>query len=391
MYKILIKLTIKDYNNTSNPEVRSRYGIFCGAFGIITNLFISLIKIIAGLISGSIAIIADGINSLMDGASSVITLIAFKLSSAPADKEHPFGHERLEYISGLIVSIVILLVGAFLAESSIKKIINPEEINKSNLYLIIGILVISILIKVWQAMVYKKAGKAIESKALLASSFDSLSDILSTFAVLVSLLISQFISYNLDGIFGLGVSIFIIVSGIKLIKETISPLLGEAPNEEIIKKITNKLTSYDGVLGYHDLVIHSYGASKVFVTVHLEVDAAVDVRKSHDLIDKIEQDFRITDNINLLIHLDPVDLQDEPMMILKEEVKLIIQNIDNELSFHDFRVVKTKNSKKIMFDLVVPPQYKMSDDEIDEKIKTEIKKINPQLNLMITYDHNYFE
>lgn len=390
MYKFLINLFIKDKDNITSPSVRSRYGAFCGIIGIITNLIISFVKIVSGFFSGSIAITADGINSLTDGASSIITLIAFKLSNAPADPEHPFGHERLEYVSGLIVSIVILLIGAFLAESSINKIIHPVIQDHSNFYLLIGVLVFSIFVKIWQALVYKKTGKLINSQALMASSFDSLTDIASTSAVLLSFLISYIFHINIDGYIGLAVSLFIVFSGIKLIKETISPLLGEAPNEDFVKKVTSKLSSYPGVLGHHDLVIHSYGASKVFITVHIEVDANIDVSISHDLIDNIEQDF-LKDNLNLVIHLDPINMQDEYAKKLKSKVEKIINSIDSELDFHDFRIVKGPIHTNVLFDIVIPPKYPISDEDLKERITNDIKKINSKFNVIIILDHNYLK
>lgn len=389
MYKLLVKLFIKDSNNVTDPKVRSSYGTFCGAIGIITNLIISVMKMVVGFLSSSIAILADGMNSLTDGVSSVVTLIAFKFSNAPADREHPFGHQRLEYVSGLIVSIVIVMIGTLLTESSIRKIISPDDVDHSRFFILVSVLIISILIKLWQGTVYKKAGIKINSKALEASFFDSFTDVLSTIVVLISLFITRYTGYNVDGYMGLVVSIFIILSGLKLIKSSISPLLGEAPNKDFVKRVKEKIMGYPGVLGIHDLVIHSYGNSKIFMTVHVEVEASVDVNISHDMIDNIEQDFLKDLNINLVIHLDPVNTKDVYLQELKETVGNIIKEIDKKIEFHDFRIVRGPTHTNILFDIVLPPQFPLTDLEIKGKIIDKIKEMDPHFNPIIVVDRNY--
>lgn len=389
MFKILTKLFIKNKDNISDQKVRTAYGALCGVVGIVSNLFIAAIKIIAGLIANSIAIMADGINSLTDGGASVITLFAFRFSNKAADSEHPFGHERLEYISGLFVSIIILIIGGFLAESSISKIINPVPIDTSSFYIILAILIASIFIKVWQFMFYRKAGKTINSTSLVASSFDSLSDVLTTSTVLISLIVARLYEVMIDGYMGLAVSLFIIYSGIKLIKETVSPLLGEAPSEEYVAMIKEKLNSYDNILGYHDLMIHSYGPAKNFITVHMEVDSNIDVMKSHDIIDMIEQDFLNEYNVNLVVHLDPVDTSDEATLKLKNEINLILKTIDEVISFHDFRIVKGKRQTKVLFDVVVPDKFYIKDKDLIEKITEKIQLINVNYIPYIVVDHHY--
>lgn len=388
MFKLLSKLFIKNREMINDAKVRTAYGALCGAVGIASNLFIAGIKILAGLLSGSIAIIADGINSLTDGGSSVITLLAFRFANAPADPEHPFGHERLEYISGLLVSIIILIIGGFLAESSIKKIINPSPIETNNFYFLLVILITAIFIKIWQCLFYRKAGKKINSKALIASSFDSLTDVLSTISVLVSLIIAHLWGILIDGYIGLAVSLFIIYSGIKLVKDTISPLLGEAPSDELVQMIKNKLSTYKDVLGYHDLVIHSYGPANNFVTVHVEVDANIDIIISHEMIDTIEQDFLNDLNVNVVIHLDPIVI-DEETMSLKEKVSDIIKEIDPLINFHDFRVVKGIKQTKILFDVAVPNKFRIKDKDLRELLTTKIQQINENFSVYIVIDHNY--
>jgi cation diffusion facilitator family transporter len=391
MFKILTSLFIKDRYNYNNADVRTRYGVLCGLIGIISNLLISISKMIAGFLAGSIAITADGINSLTDSASSVVTLIAFKMANAPADPEHPFGHERLEYVSGLIISFVILIIGAFLAESSIQKIITPVEIDTTKFVLLVSILVVSILVKIWQGRFYKQAGKLINSTTLIASSVDSLSDVFSTFAVLLAIIVSRLWGLKIDGYMGLAVSIFIIINGLQLIKDTISPLLGEAPRKEFVESITDKIKSYDGVLGYHDLVIHSYGPAKIFITVHVEVDARVDITISHDMIDNIEQDFLKEYNFNVVIHMDPVDCCNEYTLLLKEEIAEIIKDIDSYIDFHDFRIVKGVTHTNVLFDVVVPNKYHLTDQELIQVITKKVKEKHKKLNLIIVIDHNYIQ
>lgn len=388
MFQLLRKWFIKSDDVTS-LQVRTRYGMLCGIIGIITNSLLSIVKIIAGIFSASIAILADGINNLSDSASSLVTLIAFRIARSPADQKHPYGHQRIEYISGLIVSFGIVVVGIVLAQSSIQKIINPEPIDTTHFYLLVVMLVAAILIKWWQSRFYKKTGKLINSKALMATSMDSLSDVLTTSVVLIAIVLAKYSTINIDGVMGLVVSIFITYNGLKLIKETVSPLLGEAPPQEFIDNILKKIKSYEGVLGVHDLVIHSYGPAKIFITVHVEVDAKEDIITSHDLIDKIELDFLKNHNFNVVIHMDPVDKNDAYVMELKEQVHNIIQAIDTRLDFHDFRIIRSKKNTSLLFDLVVPNDYELPDKEIKEKIIKNIKKINQNFLVTIIVDHHY--
>lgn len=388
MYKLLVKLFIKNKDDVHNIRVRTAYGSLCGVVGIISNIFIALMKIITGFITGSIAISADGVNSLTDGASSIVTLIAFRLSSSPPDSKHPFGHERIEYISGLIVSFVILIIGIFLAQSSIQKIISPVSINLDLFYVLVGVLVISILIKVWQSRFYFLASKKINSSSLKASSFDSLTDVISTITVLVSMIIIKFTGINLDGYLGLVVSLFIIYSGIKLVKETISPLLGEAPEEGLIDTIKNKLNNIPESLGYHDLVIHTYG-TRVFATAHLEMDASEDIFMTHEIIDRVEREFYLEYNINMVIHMDPVDLNDETYQKMIRDVDRIIKSIDEVVGFHDLRFDCHGNRNSVLFDVVVPDGFKMKDKDLKKKINEKLKKIYPDYDVIIMIDHYY--
>lgn len=388
---MLEKIFIKNYKDYKNPKVRAAYGKFCGILGIISNLILCAVKIVTGILIGSIAITADGINNLADAGSSIITLVGFKLSSMPADKDHPFGHQRYEYITGLIVSLVILVIGILLMKSSVEKLIafEVETYNLNTTMITISILVFAILVKCYQSIVYRKNGKLINSTALIATSTDSLNDCISTAAVLLSTIINFFYANAfIDGIMGIIVSIFIIISGFKLIKETISPLLGEAPSKEFIDSISSKVMNYEGVIGIHDLVIHTYGPEKIFVTLHVEVDSCIDVLVSHDLIDNIEQDF-LKDNINLVIHMDPVETRCEYTLHLKQLIKDLLNNIDPVLTFHDFRVVRGNTHTNMIFDVVVPVKYKLTNDEIKNILVTALEKEDDTYNLVITFDQDF--
>lgn len=386
MRKLLAKLFIKDYKNYNDPKVRSAYGSLSGIVGIISNFILCIIKVIAGFLANSISIMADGINNLTDAGSSVVTLIGFKLSSKPADSEHPFGHERIEYISALVVSFIVLFIGGSLFITSAEKIFFPVEMVVDKVtYIILGI---SVLLKLWQWSFYRGNGKLISSPVLMASATDSISDAISTTAVIVAMILSGVFSFNLDGYMGLVVSILIVINGIKLVKEAVSPLIGEAPTKEFVDKIVSKILSHEGVLGIHDLVIHSYGPYKTFITVHVEVDGQANVFDSHDMIDNIEQEFR-DEKINLVIHMDPIDTQDEIALKLKDVIKNILNDIDSELQFHDFRVVTGPTHTNLIFDVVLPMKYKLEEHEVYDSILEKVKAYDKKLNIVVTFDRDF--
>lgn len=389
MQKLLVKLFIKNYKNTSDPIVRGKYGTLSGIIGIISNILLCSIKIFIGFISSSISIMADGINNLTDAGTSIITLIGFKLSSAPADEDHPFGHERIENITGLIISFLIVIIGFTLGKESITKLINGGSTSEISLITII-LMGISIIIKLWQAIFYRKMAKAINSDALIASSKDSLNDSLSTSVVILGLVIIKFTNFTpIDSILGIGLSIFILISGIKMIIETINPLIGVMPTQEEIDKISEKILSYDGIIGIHDLVVHKYGNCTTFVTAHAEVPSDVDVVVSHDIIDNIERDFRNELNIDLTIHMDPVDNKNPKTLELKEKVNNIVKEINEKLSIHDFRVVYGDTHTNILFDVSMPINFSCTPKELREIITTEIKKINENYFVIIQIDQLY--
>lgn len=387
MTDFLIKLFVKDYQKTSEASVRQRYGKFAGAVGIVSNLVLFVIKITAGVIFNSIAITADAINNLSDSGSSLVTLLGFKLSGKPADKQHPYGHARMEYLSGLIVSFLVLFLGLQLVKSSVEKIINPQDTQFTLLTL--ATLVVAILIKLWQSLFYRKISRLIDSTALLASAADSRSDIWATSAVLVAALISQFTGHNLDGYMGVGVALLIIYTGAQLVRDTSSPLLGMAPSREMVDGIYRKILSYEGIIGLHDLRVHNYGASQYFASVHCEVPASQDIMVSHDIIDNIERDFLKEQGIHMVIHLDPVVTNDAKTNALCQQVQEIVMAIAPEISMHDFRVVWGVSHTNLIFDIVVPFGLYRDDDDIVNAITEKVYQIDSAYNSVITVDHQY--
>ncbi len=390
MTSFIIKKFIKDYENTKDTSVREAYGKLGSIIGIIANIFLCVSKISVGLIFNSISITADGVNNLSDAGSSVITLIGFKMAGKPADKDHPFGHERIEYISGMIVAFVILLLGLELVKSSFDKIINPEPINFS--YIMIFVLIVSIIVKLWLSYINGKIADKISSTTMKATSMDSMNDVIATSVVLISIIIAKITSYQIDGYMGMLVALFIIYSGFNILKDLMNPLLGELPDPEFINSIENKIMEYEGILNIHDLVVHNYGPSKYFATVHAEVDAKQDILLCHDLIDNIERDFARELDINLVIHLDPVVTDDQEINKLRDRVNSIINSIDERLSMHDFRIVKGKTHTNLIFDVVVPVDFKILSKELINQIEKSINEENDEderYYLVVTIDKNY--
>ncbi len=390
MINFIIKKFIKDYENIKDTSVREAYGKLGSIIGIISNIFLCVSKLSVGIIFKSISITADGVNNLSDAGSSVITLIGFKMAGKPADKDHPFGHERIEYISGMIVAFVILLLGLELVKSSFDKIINPEPMNFS--YIMILVLILSIIVKLWLSYINGKIADKISSAAMKATSMDSRNDVIATSAVLVSIIIAKITGYQIDGYVGMIVALFIIYSGINILKDLMNPLLGELPDPEFIESIENKIMEYEGILNIHDLVVHSYGPSRYFATVHAEVDAKQDILLCHDLIDNIERDFARDLDINLVIHLDPVITDDKEINKLRDKVSDIIKLIDERLSMHDFRMVKGKTHTNLIFDVVIPVDFKIPSKELINKIEKSINdenELDEIYYLVVTIDKNY--
>ncbi len=386
MIEFLIRRFVPDWQQVQRTDVRERYGTLAAAVGILSNIFLCIIKGLIGLFSGSIAVTADAVNNLSDAGSSVITLLAFKIAGKPADEEHPYGHARMEYISGMAVSFIIILLGLELMGSSFKKILHPEEVGVSALTYLV--LIVSIAVKLWQGMFNRNLGKRISSEALQATAADSLNDVFSTGAVLLSTLVYQFTAIPIDGWVGMLVAIFITVSGVKLIMETGSPLLGQAPDPQMVRELEEKITAYDGVIGIHDLQVHNYGPGRVFATVHAEVPANRDILVSHDIIDNIEREVGHEMNLNLVIHMDPVVTDDERLNQLHAQVQLIVAGIDSNLSMHDFRAVFGPTHTNLVFDVVVPPGFSLSDSELSRRIEQQVQTLGSYF-CVITVDHNY--
>lgn len=387
MRDILIKKFIKDSENVHDINVRSAYGKLSGIVGIISNFILFLGKFVIGTLSGSVSITADAVNNLSDAASSIISLIGFKMAEIPADLNHPYGHARFEYLSGLTVSVMIIVIGFELFKTSLNKVLNPTTVTFS--YITAIVLIISILVKLWLSSFNRFLGKKINSSALEASATDSRNDVISTSAVLIASIISLFTNFELDGYMGIAVAVFILYSGIGLVKETLDPLLGKAPDPALVDYIRRKILSYEGVLGTHDLMVHDYGPGRLFASVHVEMAAEENVLKSHDIIDNIEKDFLEKDNLNLIIHYDPIITSDEKIKDLRCWLSDQIKSIDDGLSIHDLRIIPGESRINLMFDCVVPPDFSMSIEELNEKVKTLIKKKDPSYCCVMTIDLSY--
>lgn len=387
MIDFIIKSFIKDYENVNDSRVRQNYGTTSSTVGIVVNVLLSLSKILIGTIFNSIAVIADGVNNLSDAGSSVITLVGFKISGKPADKDHPFGHARIEYLTGLILGIAILLVGIELIKSSFNKIINPEATTYSMEMIIV--LIVSILMKFWLSSFYLKIADKISSSTIRAASTDSRNDVVATSVVLLSVIISRLSGFEIDGYMGVVVALFILYSGIGILKDILNPILGEMPDPDFIETIEKKILSYEGILNIHDLVVHNYGPNRYFATVHAEVDANEDILKSHDLIDNIEREFARNMDINMVIHLDPIITNDEEINHLKSMTDNIIKSIDEKLTMHDFRVVRGETHTNLIFDVLIPVGYSLKPSELIEKIESAVKKENKNYYAVVTIDENY--
>ena len=349
---MLKKIFIKNYKNTNDPNVRNQYGKVAGVFGVISNLVLGIIKFIIGSISNSVSIMADAINNLSDTASSALTIIGFKLSNKKPDCKHPYGYARYEYVSGFVISILMLIMGLTFAKESIIKIFYPEELIINTITYII--LIIAIIGKGLQMLVYLDFSKAINSNTLKTNALDTRNDIISTTSILISMIVMGIFDINLDGYLGLFVSGFVIYSSVKMIQEVLEPIIGIVPTEERINEIREKLLSYDCVKGIHDLVIHNYGVHNDFITVHVEIDASMDIIKAHDLMDNIEKNFKEELGVDLTIHMDPIIVGNPKVDKLQKQVTEAIKNLDDNLKIHDFRIVEGITHTNILFDCVVP-------------------------------------
>lgn len=384
MIDLILRIFVRDHKNTEDPAVRDKCGRVAGAVGIVTNFLLFLMKIIVGTVFHSVSVTADAVNNLTDSGSSVVTLIGFKMASKPADEKHPFGHARIEYLSGVIVSFIVIFLGLQLGMSSIEKIITPEENALTPVALVV--LVISILAKLWQCLFYRKVGRMIKSESVEATSKDSRNDVIATSVVLLGAVITMLTGVNLDGYMGAAVALFIVFSGVQLTISTADPLLGQAPEGELVQTITEKMLSYPGIIGMHDLAVHNYGVGRCFASAHCEVDAKNDILVSHDLIDNIERDFSRDLGIHMVIHLDPVIVGDARTDALHCKVQSLVTALYPTVTIHDFRVIWGVTHSNIVFDAAVPFSVKDSDAVITQKLEAEIQKLDPDYRTVVTID-----
>ena len=387
MIKLLSKLLIKNSDDYSDPTVRRRYGILCGSVGVALNILLSLGKFIAGLSVNSIAVIADAANNLSDAGSSVITMAGFKLAGQKPDPAHPFGHGRIEYISGLIVSMAILLMGFELLKTSVEKIFSPEETVFSIAAIVI--LCASIAVKLYIFFYNKKIAAKINSSAMAATATDSISDCLATAATLLSIILSAATGINLDGYCGVIVALFILFAGFKAAKDTVNPLLGQKPDPEFVKQIEETVLSHEEVVGIHDLVVHDYGPGRLMISLHAEVSDKENILKIHDVIDNIEKELQKKLECHAVIHMDPISTDDENTLKLKKEINEIVKKENPEFSIHDFRVVAGDTHTNIIFDLLIPYGIRDDEENIKKKIDEKVKKLNKNYFTVIEIDKNF--
>ena len=388
MTEFLVNKFIKDSANIESTEVRTRYGMLASVVGIFCNVLLFSVKLAIGLILSSLAVTADAFNNLSDAASSIISFVGVKMAGKPADAEHPFGHGRIEYIAALIVSFLVIEVGFTFFKSSISKIMHPEEITFDPVPFII--LILSILVKLWMAFFNNKLGKRIDSKVMLATAADSLGDVITTSATVISIVICHFTSINVDAIAGLIVSGIVIWSGVSIAKDTLEPLIGQRVPSELYQKITDMVESYEGIVGAHDLIVHNYGPNRSMATIHAEVPNDVSIEASHEIIARIERDAKKELNILLVIHMDPVEMRDEEVLELRDKTSHIVHALDPELHFHDFRVLKENEQKNLIFDLVVPDSYTEKDaNRVMHQLIALLHEMEKNVDCIITLDRSF--
>lgn len=383
----LYKTFVKDYQHTERPAVRASYGKLAGIVGIILNVALSASKFLVAALTGSLAVAADAVNNLSDASSSVVSLVGFRMSGKPADAEHPFGHARSEYLSGLIVAVLIIVVGVELFRGSLEKVLSPTPVTFS--WVTVGVLAASILVKLWMAAFNRATGRLIGSETLIATAADSRNDVITTSAVLVSSLIAHYTGVHLDGWMGLAVAAFIVFSGIGIVKSTLDPLLGVAPDPQFVREIEQHILKYPGVLNTHDLLIHDYGPGRRFGSVHVEVAAEDDALDSHDVIDRIERDALKEFNLHLVVHMDPIVTDDEAIGDLRSWLSEQVKTIHRDLTIHDLRIVPGPTHTNVIFDCVVPPGLNISPDQLRGRISQMVTQVYPTFRCVITFDESF--
>ncbi len=388
MTQLLVKLFVKDYNNTAKLEVRTAYGVLASVVGIICNLILFGIKIIIGSVINSISVMADAFNNLSDAASSIIGLVGVKLAERPADKEHPFGHGRFEYIAAFAVSFLILQVGLTCLKSAFTKILHPEKVGFN--WILIGILGTSILIKLWLSLFNRILGKRIHSNVMKATATDAFGDVMITATTIVSVIIGKITGLTVDGWMGAVVSVFVLLAGINIARETLEPLLGEAVDRKVYEAVTEMVEGYDGIIGSHDLIVHNYGPSHTMATIHVEISNNANLEEAHETIDRIEKDVLRELGIFLVIHVDPVEINDQKIIEKKKVVTQIVNELAPKATIHDFRIVNGESHINLIFDLAVPFSYdKQQEQELLLKIEEALKKIDERYQTVITIENSY--
>lgn len=388
MLTLLARFFIPDRSDSKNPNVRQAYGMLCGLLGIALNLILFAGKAIAGSMSGSIAITADAFNNLSDAGSSIISFVGVKMAEKPADKDHPFGHGRIEYIAALVVSFLVLEVGFTFLKDSIGKIRNPETLNFQLVSVVI--LILSIAVKLWLGLFNRKLGEKIDSKVMMAVFTDSMGDVITTAATILSLIFFAVTGINIDGIVGVGVALVVMWAGVGIARDTLEPLIGEAIDPEVYRQIKHFVEGYDGIEGTHDLIVHNYGPGRSMASIHAEVPNDVDIEKSHEIIDRIEREAAKELGIFLVIHMDPVEMKDKSVLRIRDKAVQILNDLDPSSSLHDFRVVHGEHQINLIFDLVVPIDY---DDEKKDaltlRLTERLKGADPRYECVITVESDY--
>lgn len=388
MTEFIMKRFIPNHENIQDTAVRTRYGIVASIVGILCNVLLFAGKLFAGIFMQSIAVTADAFNNLSDAASSVISFVGVKMASKPADDDHPFGHGRIEYIAAFIVAFLVIEVGLTFLKDSIQKILHPEEVVFQLIPFII--LAVSVLVKIWLGLFNKKLGKKINSKMMEATAADCIGDVIVTSATMVSILVGRFCSINIDGFAGLLVALVVMWAGVNIAKDTLEPLIGEAIDPELCRQIVEHVESYEGIVGTHDLIVHNYGPNQSMASIHAEVPRDVDIEVSHEIIDRIEREVSKTLGIFLVIHMDPIEINDEEMLMAKQHLMDTIEILDDNITFHDFRMVHGEQQINLIFDIVVPHSY--SDELIQERVERiakGVKHFDPRYACVITVDKSF--
>ncbi|WP_282923887.1 cation diffusion facilitator family transporter [Mediterraneibacter massiliensis] len=388
MTEFLVRHFVKDYKEVEKVSVRTAYGVLASIVGIFCNVFLFGVKFIIGILTGSVSVTADAFNNLSDAGSSVISFIGVKIASKPADQSHPFGHGRMEYIAALVVAFLILQVGFTFLKDSFGKILHPAELEFQIVSVLI--LVLSIGVKLWLGLFNRKLGEKIDSKVMKAVFADSMGDVITTSATILSLIVFGFTQINIDGFIGVGVALVVMWAGIGIAKDTLEPLIGEAIDPEVYGKIKKFVESYDGIEGTHDLIVHNYGPGRSMASIHAEVPNDVDIEQSHEIIDRIERDAAKKMDIFLVIHMDPVEMKDERVLILRKKTEELLKEVDPACSIHDFRMVHGEEQANLIFDMVIPIEY---DEDRRNRIPLELmeklQKLDPRYQCVITVDYNY--